>query len=70
LESFSVPRRSYEQATESNYRRLYIRRGDLRAAAAVLKKSNARFASIEESLATSEASNGTAVRGEDEAGVV
>jgi len=52
------------------YRRLYIRRGDLRAAAAVLKKSNARFASIEESLATSEASNGTAVRGETEAGVV
>ena len=30
------------------YRRLYIRRGDIRAAAAVLKKSHPRFASAEE----------------------
>jgi hypothetical protein len=30
------------------YRRLYIRRGDVRAAAAVLKKSRPRFASAEE----------------------
>jgi hypothetical protein len=33
------------------YRRLYIRRGDVRAAAAVLKKSGVRFDSAEESLA-------------------
>jgi hypothetical protein len=30
------------------YRRLYIRRGDVRAAAAVLKRSHLRFASAEE----------------------
>jgi hypothetical protein len=52
------------------YRRLYIRRGDVRAAATVLKKSGVRFASIEEILATSEASIGPAVGGETEAGVV
>jgi hypothetical protein len=52
------------------YRRLYIRRRDVRAAAAVLKKSGVRFASIEESLAASEASMGPAVGGETEAAVV
>jgi hypothetical protein len=43
------------------YRRLYIRRGDVRAAAAVLKKSGVRFASIEKSHAAAEASIGQAV---------
>jgi hypothetical protein len=45
------------------YRRLYIRRGDVRAAAAVLKKSGVRFASITESSAASDASIGQAVMG-------
>jgi hypothetical protein len=49
------------------YRQLYIRRGDVRGAATVLKKSGARFASIEEILAASEASIGPAVGGETEA---
>jgi hypothetical protein len=49
------------------YRRLYIRRCDVRAAATVLKKSGARFARIEEMLAASEASIGQAVGVETEA---
>jgi hypothetical protein len=49
------------------YRRLYIRRGDVLAAATVLKKSGARFPSIETTLAASEASIGPATRGETEA---
>jgi hypothetical protein len=52
------------------YRRLYIRRGDVRAAATVLKKSGARFAGIEEILAASKASIGPSAGGETEAGVV
>ena len=52
------------------YRRLYIRRGDVRAAATVLTKSGVRFARIDEILTTSEASIGPAVGGETEAGVV
>jgi hypothetical protein len=52
------------------YRRLYIRRGDVRGAAIVLKKSGVRFASIEEILAASKASIGPAVGGETEAAVV
>jgi hypothetical protein len=49
------------------YQRLYIRRGDVRGAATVLKKSGARFASIEEILAASETSIGPAVGGETDA---
>jgi hypothetical protein len=36
------------------YRRLYIRRGDVRAAAAVLKKSGVRFVAAEETAAVLE----------------
>jgi hypothetical protein len=49
------------------YRQLCIRRGDVRGAATVLKKSGVRFARIEEILATSEASIGPAVGGKTEA---
>jgi hypothetical protein len=52
------------------YRPLYIRRGDVRGAATVLKKSGARFASIEEIRAASEASIGPAVGAETDAAVV
>jgi hypothetical protein len=49
------------------YRRLYVRRCDVRAAATVLKKSGMRFASIEECL---EASISQAVGVETEASVL
>jgi hypothetical protein len=39
------------------YRRLYIRRGDLRAAAAVLKKSGVRFDNAEEAAAPLESAD-------------
>ena len=39
------------------YRRLYIRRGDLRAAAAVLKKSGVRFDNAEEAAAALESAD-------------
>lgn len=51
----------------TEYQRLHIRRCDARAAAGVLKKSKARFASIEEILVASEASIGQAFGGETEA---
>ncbi|HEU4352564.1 MAG TPA: hypothetical protein VFR66_11895 [Burkholderiales bacterium] len=49
------------------YQRLYIRRCDARAAVSVLKKSDTRFASMEEMRAASAASIGQALGGETEA---
>jgi hypothetical protein len=52
------------------YGRLYIRRGDVRSAVAMLQNARAQFASIADKLAASERSTGPADRGETEVAAV